>query len=74
MKSFRPKDEDDKEPPSGGSKSNRCEGARKRSEAKLLGSRGSAIDARTTRDSGYQVSQRIRKRVEETFGWMKQFG
>jgi transposase len=35
---------------------------------------GSAIDGRTTRHSGYQVSQRIRKRVEEIFGWMKTVG
>ena len=34
----------------------------------------SAIDARTTRPSGYAVSQRIRKRVEEVFGWMKTVG
>jgi len=26
-----------------------------------------ALDARTTRDSGYGVSQRFRKRVEEAF-------
>jgi len=32
---------------------------------------GSAIDARTTRHSGYLVSQRIRKRIEEAFGWSK---
>jgi transposase len=32
---------------------------------------GSAIDARTTRHSGYQVSQRRRKLVEEFFGWLK---
>ena len=32
---------------------------------------GSAIDARTTRHSGYRVSQRIRKRIEEAFGWGK---
>jgi transposase len=32
---------------------------------------GSAIDGRTTRHSGYVVSQRRRKRVEECFGWMK---
>jgi len=31
----------------------------------------SAIDARTTRHAGHQVSQRIRKRVEEPFGWAK---
>ena len=31
----------------------------------------SAIDGRTTRHSGYRVSQRIRKRVEEIFGWVK---
>ena len=34
----------------------------------------SALDARTTRHSGYEVSQRIRKRVEEIFGWMKTVG
>jgi len=31
----------------------------------------SIVDARTTRHLGYQVSQRIRKRVEEIFGWDK---
>jgi transposase len=35
---------------------------------------GSAIDARTTRHVGYQVSQRKRKRIEEVFGWMKTVG
>ena len=33
--------------------------------------KGSAIDGRTTRHEGYQVSLRIRKRVEEIFGWLK---
>jgi len=33
--------------------------------------RGSAIDDRTTRHAGYDVSQRRRKLVEEVFGWMK---
>ena len=32
---------------------------------------GSAINARTTRHSGYAVSQKKRKRIEECFGWMK---
>lgn len=36
--------------------------------------KGSAIDARTVRHSGYEVSQRVRKRVEEIFGWMKTVG
>ena len=36
--------------------------------------RRSAIDGRTTRHEGYRVSQRIRKRVEEIFGWMKTVG
>lgn len=36
--------------------------------------RRSAIDVRTTRHSGYSVSQRVRKRVEEIFGWMKTVG
>jgi len=31
----------------------------------------SKVDGRTTRHTGYQVSQRIRKRVEEIFGWVK---
>jgi len=33
--------------------------------------RSSAVDGRTTRHSGYVVSQRIRKRIEEAFGWIK---
>jgi transposase len=33
--------------------------------------RRSAIDRRTTRHAGYGMSQRIRKRIEEGFGWMK---
>jgi transposase len=33
--------------------------------------RRSAIDGRITRHPGYAVSQRIRKRVEEAFGWAK---
>ena len=32
------------------------------------------LDQRTTTRSGYQTSQRIRKRVEEIFGWMKTVG
>jgi transposase len=32
---------------------------------------GSAIDGRTTRHGGYEVSQRKRKRIEECFGWLK---
>jgi transposase len=36
--------------------------------------RSSAIDGRTTRHVGYEISQRIRKRVEEVFGWMKTIG
>lgn len=34
----------------------------------------SAIDGRTTRHTGYALSQRIRKRIEEAFGWMKTIG
>jgi transposase len=33
--------------------------------------RSSAIDDRTTRHGGYGVSQSIRKRIEEAFGWIK---
>ena len=35
---------------------------------------GSAIDGRTARHSSYQVSQQIRKRIEEHFGWAKTVG
>ena len=35
---------------------------------------GSAIDGRTTRHPGYDLSQRRRKRVEEIFGWLKTVG
>jgi transposase len=34
----------------------------------------SMIDGRTTRQSGYSISQRVRKRVEEIFGWAKTVG
>ena len=34
----------------------------------------STVDKRTTRHVGYQVSQRIRKRIEEIFGWIKTVG
>jgi IS5 family transposase len=33
--------------------------------------RRSAIDGRTTRHAGYAMSQTIRKRIEEGFGWIK---
>jgi IS5 family transposase len=35
---------------------------------------GSALDQRTTRHNGYEVSQRKRKRIEEVFGWLKTVG
>ena len=35
---------------------------------------GSAIDARTTRHPGYEISQRKRKRIEQCFGWGKVIG
>jgi len=40
----------------------------------LKRSGGSAIDARTTRHSSYQLSQRKRPFIEKVFGWMKQTG
>ncbi|HEX6271491.1 MAG TPA: IS5 family transposase [Polyangiaceae bacterium] len=36
--------------------------------------RSSAIDGRTTRHPGYGVSQRIRMRIEQIFGWLKTIG
>src|SRR5450755_4758431 len=35
--------------------------------------RRSAVDERTTRHAGYEVSQRKRKRVEQVFGWLFAF-
>ena len=35
---------------------------------------GSAIDGRTTRHPGYRLSQMVRKRIEEHFGWGKTIG
>lgn len=32
------------------------------------------LDGRTTRSPGYQTSQKLRKRVEEIFGWAKEIG
>jgi len=42
--------------------------------AQKLSGRKSAIDSRTIRHSGYAVSQRLRKRVEEIFGRIKTAG
>jgi transposase len=36
--------------------------------------RRSAVDGRVTSHGGYRKSQRVRKRVEEIFGWMKTVG
>ena len=36
--------------------------------------RSSAIDNRTTRHAGYEISQKKRKRIEEVFGWIKTVG
>lgn len=40
-----------------------------RSDREVVG-----LDGRTTRHASYQMSQRIRKRVEECIGWMKEIG
>jgi len=36
--------------------------------------RKTAVDRRTTRHPGYAISQCIRKRIEEIFGWIKSIG
>jgi len=36
--------------------------------------RKTAVDGRTTRHTGYEISQRCRKRIEESFGWAKTIG
>ena len=42
--------------------------------ARNTGGRRSAVDGRVTCHGGYTVSQRVRKRVEEIFGWIKTVG
>lgn len=42
--------------------------------AQNLNGRRSGIDGRTTRHRGYAISLRIRKRIEQGFGWMKTVG
>lgn len=42
--------------------------------AAITGRTVDGLDGRTTRSLGYQTSQRIRKRVEEIFGWAKEIG
>jgi hypothetical protein len=39
--------------------------------AQNISGRRSTIDGRATRHPGYEVSLRIRKRIEEAFGWAK---
>src|SRR5882672_8006280 len=39
--------------------------------AQNIAGRSSAVDGRTTRHAGYAISQVIRKRIEEAFGWSK---
>lgn len=52
------------------------EGVRETAKAPrvALEGRGNAIDRRTSGHPGYTVSERLRKRVEEIFGWMKTVG
>lgn len=35
---------------------------------------GSTLDERTTRHPGYRISQQKRKRIEQSFGWLKMIG
>ena len=40
----------------------------------VRGRRTPGLDGRTTRHASYRLSQRLRKKVEEIFGWMKTIG
>jgi hypothetical protein len=44
------------------------------SASKLGKIRKTALDERTLRHVGHEISQRIRKRIEEIFGWVKKPG
>lgn len=43
-------------------------------DALKIESKDSAIDGRTTRHAGYSISLRLRKMIEEGFGWAKDVG
>ncbi len=42
--------------------------------AQVKGRTVTGLDGRTTRTLGYQTSQKLRKRIEEIFGWCKEIG
>ena len=42
--------------------------------AEVQGRKVAGLDGRTTGSLGYQTSQKLRKRVEEIFGWAKEIG
>ena len=42
--------------------------------AQMKGRQTPGLDGRTTGQKGYQTSQKVRKRIEEVFGWMKTIG
>lgn len=42
--------------------------------AQVKGRKTPGLDGRTTRSAAYKTSQRLRKRAEEPFGWMKTVG
>ena len=42
--------------------------------AQAINRKTPGLDGRTARHAGYAVSQKIRKRVEEIFGWFKTVG
>ena len=42
--------------------------------ALIKGRAVTGLDGRTTRTLGYQTSQKVRKRIEEIFGWGKEIG
>jgi hypothetical protein len=52
-----------------------CKGqAIKAHVARVKGRKVPGLDGRTTRSKGYQMSQSLRKRAEQIFGWMKTVG
>jgi hypothetical protein len=78
-KSFRAKDGTGKPSGPGGDVDFRGEKRKNQThesttEAQNTTNRRSAVDEWTTRHAEYEVSQRKRKRVEQSFGWMKMIG
>jgi hypothetical protein len=71
MKSVKPKDGSGEPPAQGGGRNAEAASMARNVRTTPMPRPPIPIDARTTRHGGYATSQRIGKRIEEAFGWIK---